>query len=366
MHDCELKALMDNHTSTFFIQADNIHKGGGRSLLNALIRSKWAEHACLLLDARMPLDFVSSRQVVKIVRPTIISRFIAQFWLWRNLLPTNILLCFGNLPPLFNVKSKVVVFVQNRYIIDDMPLKHFPFKVRVRLLIERIWFKTRCHSVNEFIVQTSSMQMALRKRLLALRPGMADGVLVRVLPFMDNVTDHISNFKPINDGFTKKSDFIYPASGEPHKNHQNLIDAFILLAEEGYFPSLVLTLDEMMFPETLRSVELAKDKFNLNICNMGFLPHQDLLQLYSSIRCLVYPSLYESFGIPLLEAKQAGLSIVASELDYVRDSINPDQSFDPNSAVSIARAIKRSLGLFDEPSTVLGPDEFLLKMCSPV
>jgi hypothetical protein len=67
----------------------------------------------------------------------------------------------------------------------------------------------------------------------------------------------------------------------------------------------------------------------------------------------------------LLEAKQAGLSIVAAELDYVRDSINPDQSFDPNSAVSIARAIKRSLGVIEEPAAVLNADEFLSKITSP-
>ena len=68
----------------------------------------------------------------------------------------------------------------------------------------------------------------------------------------------------------------------------------------------------------------------------------------------------------MLEAKQAGLFIVAAELDYVRDSINPDQSFDPNSAVSIARAIKRSLGIFEEPAVMLSADEFLSKITTPV
>jgi len=99
---------------------------------------------------------------------------------------------------------------------------------------------------------------------------------------------------------------------------------------------------------------------------MGFLPHQELLLLYSSTRYLIYPSLYESFGIPLLEAKQAGLYIVAAELDYVRDSVNPDQSFDPNSAVSIARAIKRSLGVSEGPPAVLNADEFLSKITSTI
>ena len=357
---------MGNKISTLFIQADNVHTGGGKSLLNALIQSKFAEHASLLLDARMSLDFVLPGQFVKVVSPSIFSRLIAQFWLWRNLRPTNVLLCFGNLPPLFNVKGQVVLFVQNRYVIDDVALGNFSFKISTRLFFERIWFNSRCHKVNEFIVQTLSMQILLKRRLLELRPELAGRAVVKVLPFIEKISNDGFTFAPTSNECVKKFDFIYPASGEVHKNHQNLIDAFIILAEEGYVPSLVLTLDGEKFPETLKSIELKKEKFKLNIHNMGFLPHHDLLELYPSIRCLVYPSLHESFGIPLLEAKQAGISIIAGELDYVRDSISPDQSFDPNSAVSIARAIKRYIGVSDKPVALLSADQFLLNISSSI
>lgn len=358
--------MKNSRHKNLFIYADNVHIGGGRSLLNAVIQSKFAGHANLLLDARMPLDYVCPNQALRIVSPTVWGRLIAQFWLWRNLIPSNILLCFGNLPPLFDVSGRVIVFVQNRYVIDNVPLKNFHFKVRIRLFFERLWFKSRCHKVNEFIVQTSSMQILLKRRLLDLRPELAYKIKVRILPFIDIISSGDSTFQRSSDEDPNKFDYIYPASGEVHKNHQNLIDAFIILAEQGYFPSLVLTLDEKKYPEILQMVNLAKDKFNVNIHNMGFLPHPELLRLYSSIRHLIYPSLYESFGIPLLEAKQAGLFIVAGELDYVRDSVNPDQTFDPSSAVSISRAIKRSLGIYDDLPAVLGADEFLSKITSPV
>jgi glycosyltransferase involved in cell wall biosynthesis len=291
---------------------------------------------------------------------------MAQFWLWKNLLPTSTLLCFGNLPPLFNVKGTVIVFIQNRYIIDDIKLKKLSFKIRLRLFFERIWFNGRCHKVNEFIVQTSSMKILLKKRLLELRPELANMVPIKVSPFIENISINGYTYTSSSNDHSKRFDYIYPASGEAHKNHKKLIDAFIILAEQGHFPSLVLTLDEKKFPEILQEVILEKEKFNLNIVNMGFLPHSELLRLYSSIRYLIYPSFFESFGIPLVEAQQAGLPIIAAELDYVRDSVNPDQSFDPNSSVSIARAIKRSLGLSDELATVLDADKFLLKISPPL
>ena len=47
---------------TLFIQADNVHQGGGKSLLNALINSTIAEQSFFLLDSRMPLDCISDRK----------------------------------------------------------------------------------------------------------------------------------------------------------------------------------------------------------------------------------------------------------------------------------------------------------------
>ena len=67
-----------------------------------------------------------------------------------------------------------------------------------------------------------------------------------------------------------------------------------------------------------------------------------MLKLYNNSQALVYPSKKESFGLPLIEAQKLGLSIVSSELDY-KDIIDPDQTFDPNSEMSIKRAIKKAL-----------------------
>jgi hypothetical protein len=64
-----------------------------------------------------------------------------------------------------------------------------------------------------------------------------------------------------------------------------------------------------------------------------------------------------------LEAKQIQLPIIASELDYVRDFVIPMETFDPNSSLSIARAIKRTLGIIDNPVNTLSADEFLSIIC---
>ena len=87
-----------------------------------------------------------------------------------------------------------------------------------------------------------------------------------------------------------------------------------------------------------------------------------MLKLYNNSQALVYPSKKESFGLPLIEAQKLGLSIVSSELDYVRDIIDPDQTFDPNSEMSIKRAIKRHLNISENKTKVLDPQSFLKKI----
>ena len=60
-----------------------------------------------------------------------------------------------------------------------------------------------------------------------------------------------------------------------------------------------------------------------------------------------------------MEAKFLKMPILAPELDYVRDIVDPDQVFDPNSAISISRAIKRFLKLPNKFDPALNANQFI-------
>ncbi len=161
------------------------------------------------------------------------------------------------------------------------------------------------------------------------------------------------------NGRKKEScEFLYVASGEPHKNHRRMIEAWRLLAEEGLFTSLRLTLDETRFSTLCREIEEMCQRHGLKVKNMGTLSHGDVLALYKDVDALIYPSTFESFGLPLIEARQEGLPVIAAELDYVRDVCSPVQTFDPTSPVSIARAVKRFLAVPEPALQLRSPQEF--------
>lgn len=345
-----------------FIHATNVHQGGGRSLLEALLRALDDKSEVVLsLDSRMSISMDMPRNVkIKRVQPSIVYRLDAERWLVHNVTQEDIVLCFGNLPPLFKLRGRVVVFMQNRYLIDDVTISGFPLKIRLRLAMERLWLFQAMANASEFIVQTPTMERLLKIKVQGRVP-------VRVFSFMAEPNGYERNDPQLEEQTENSYDFVYVASGEQHKNHRRLIEAWCLLAEEGLFPSLCLTLGEARFAELCKEIDAMRQRYGLNVMNIGELSHKGALALYMRASALIYPSTFESFGLPLVEARQAGLPVLASELDYVRDVIDPVQSFNPDSPVSIARAVKRYLGVVEKPikiANALSFLELLINTCS--
>ena len=324
----------------FFLHAPNVHQGGGKSLLVALLAAIPGKVKALVqLDSRMTLpENLSENLTLKFVDPSILKRFCAEWWLAQNAQQQDSILCFGNLPPIFRLRGHVLVFVQNRYLIEDVTLEGFSFMTRLRIRIERLWLSCRMANVDEFLVQTPSMKMRMEARTKGRIP-------VRILPFMQGYEGYVRRMQPLVIQKEKSFDFLYVASGEPHKNHRQLIEAWCLLAEDGIFPSLTLTLESVDSSALCLWIGQKSAQYMLQVENAGSLSHEQVKQLYNLAGALIYPSTFESFGLPLIEARQAGLPVLASELDFVRDVLDPEQTFNPESAVSIARAVKRFMGI---------------------
>lgn len=344
-----------------YIHATNVHQGGGKSLLSGVLAAlvDYLPAICQL-DSRMVLSDVMPKGVtIRKVPPTLLDRFRAELWLAHNAQPKDLVLCFGNLPPLFKLHSRTIVFLQNRYLIDRANLAAFPIHLRMRLAIERLWLSTRVLNAQQFVVQTPTMKNLLEQKT-------AGRVLVRTLPFCRETGGYIRNTPlPLAINENKTYDFIYVATGEPHKNHRILFESWCHLAKEGFFPSLCVTLDTRRFSSLCNELEMLRSQYKINVTNVGELPHQQVLSIYREASAVVFPSTFESFGLPLIEARQAGLPVVAAELDYVRDVLDPEQSFDPNSTVSIARAVKRHMG-WDEPAlSLLDASGFLGQIINP-
>lgn len=105
---------------------------------------------------------------------------------------------------------------------------------------------------------------------------------------------------------------IYPAMLSAHKNHALLLDALRLLHMRGQMVGLIFTGKTTDHEAVLREKvsELGLEDW---VDYRGFVSRCDLLRLISSAVALVYPSLYEGFGLPVVEAMALGVPTVISE-----------------------------------------------------
>ncbi|WP_322469896.1 glycosyltransferase [Hydrogenophaga sp. SNF1] len=333
---------------TLIVHAPNVHHGGGRTLLLSVLNAAAAQDSIALLDARLDTSSLPPDLVLERFRPTLLGRWNAERRVRRLSQPGDTVLCFGNLPPLFRNKGRVVVFLQNRYLFGQRDLRAFAWRDRWRIRLERYWFSQR--------LDTAAMQVYVQTASMADELLRETGVVARVFPFIPTDTPSTSDPGRVEP---PEFDFIYVASGEPHKNHRQLIDAWTLLGTQGAFPSLCLTLDPQKHTALLHHLQQAQERHGLRITNLGTVAPADMARCYQRSRALIYPSTLESFGLPLIEAAQRGLPILASEKDYVRDVVTPAESFDPNSPLSIARAVSRFLRQNQAPRPVLSGAAFL-------
>ena len=324
------------------IHAPNIHQGGGKALLLQLLRSAVMNSPYILLtDTRLRLDQVMDHVRVLYFPPTLHGRWSAEWSLSCLAKPGDLVLCMGNLPPLLPCAGQVVVFLQNRYLVEARSFSGMSLKVKLRITMERLWLRRRIRRDMKLVVQTPSMKGAAEVTL---------GVSARVLPFFTQ-TDQKRQSPP-----DRLAGFLYPATADKHKNHLNLLAAWKLLHESGVDAELHLTVDANQ--ELLETITRLQ-KAGVAIVNHGYLDPAQLSDLYGRCAALIFPSLFESFGLPLLEAQSAGLPVIASELDYVRDVVIPVETFDPQSPVSIVRAVRRFLGVPEQVVVPMLPADFL-------
>jgi glycosyltransferase involved in cell wall biosynthesis len=134
---------------------------------------------------------------------------------------------------------------------------------------------------------------------------------------------------------------------EPRKNLATLVRAFGLIAKDAAAPadlSLVLAGRAGWLHEDFLK-KVASSALRQRILFTGYVTDEELRALYSSCRAFVYPSLYEGFGLPPLEAMACGAPVVASRVGAHLEVLGEESAllFPPEDANSLADALGRLL-----------------------
>lgn len=335
--------------SDIVLYAPGIHVGGGLVLLRELVASSDGRIIRYYVDARLRGRLeIPAGVACQYIAPGLPGRVMGEWQVARSMKNGEKLLCFHGLPPLFRQRARTIVYVQNRNLLRAPSGPSGTLVTTIKGAAKRWLFRVLGRNASEYIVQTESMKQALASIT-------STASVIRVFPFFGIPSAFTESASSKDAG---SFDFVYVSDGEAHKNHQRLIDAWILLAEEGIRPSLCLTIPGR-YPRLVKFVESASQRYQLAVTNLGSLSHEDVLNIYDRASALIFPSLSESLGLPLIEARMNSLPIVAAELDYVRDICEPVETFDPYSSRSIARAVKRFMGPQEKPPAIKSGRELL-------
>ncbi len=109
------------------VHAPNVQQGGGKSLLLPLLQSVQKQASVTaLLDGRLEIsEELSGGMTIIRINPTLFGRLRGECTLHRLVRESDTVLCFGNLPPLFRIKGRTTVFLQNRTWSMDVVLRVF-------------------------------------------------------------------------------------------------------------------------------------------------------------------------------------------------------------------------------------------------
>jgi glycosyltransferase involved in cell wall biosynthesis len=131
---------------------------------------------------------------------------------------------------------------------------------------------------------------------------------------------------------------------EPRKNLRRLVRAFELLREEAAARDVTLVLTGPSgWDPSFRDILLQSDVAS-RVRFTGYVPLDHLPSLYHFASAVIYPSMYEGFGLPVLEAMCSSAMVLTSRVSSLPEVLGPDGIlFDPYDSADIARALLGAL-----------------------
>lgn len=316
------------------------HTSGGKVLLTVLINSiprSDLSNYWIVFDSRFDKNYIKS---INAGRITILEASESQRrkFYGKNQDRFKSIFCFGNVPPPITMKQRVLIYLQNDLLLSSKKTG-LDLKARLILRLKKNYIAYLSKKKYHWAVQTSMMKKKLMDSLAI------ENDKIGIYPFYEELSLEKKN--PSTD-----NSFLYVAGFGAHKNHEKLISAFNLAAHKNStFLTLKLTLPNNAFSYLLKT--LKNPSPNLRLVNLGILPKEQIIKNYRENQFCIYPSLKESFGLPLIEAAQMESFVIAADLPYVHEVIKPSLTFNPYSEKDIAKVILKAINLNSLPKSVI-------------
>ena len=293
---------------------------------------------CLCISKNsISIKFSLLRRILNRIRREITSSVLPGI-LKKN--DVSILFCPMTAPTYFEAGIPTVA------IVHDLQHLYYPSFFSKQELIHRNHFYEELKRKVDYVICVSSFTKKGVIEKLDISPDkvfvIPNCVHSRLdVPSQDMIKSVLRKF-----GLEEKKYCFYPANLWPHKNHKMLFVAFNMFTKRypNYNLHLVLTGEKI---ENSKILDDAVKQMGLGekIHFLGYLSEEELAVIWYGSHFLIFPSLFEGFGIPLVEAMMYGKPIVTSNVTSIPEVVGDAAVyFDPKKPDEIANAICEIMG----------------------
>jgi glycosyltransferase involved in cell wall biosynthesis len=241
------------------------------------------------------------------------------------------------LPPLTPVRSVVTIH-------DCIHLRfpqYIPHKLGYAYARASLWFATHRSSRIMTVSEASKRDILRYFRVPAAKIDVIHNAIDERfgrMPAEEEIARVRERYQ-LNDPFV-----LYAGNIKPHKNLERLIEAFHMLRRGDLeHVKLLIIGDEISKYATLRRA-VHRYKLHKHVRFFGFVPDETLAVLYRLASVFVFPSLYEGFGLPPLEAMASGTPVVTSNVSSLPEVVGDAALLvDPYEPEAIAQAMREVL-----------------------
>jgi len=201
------------------------------------------------------------------------------------------------------LKNRCAIFI------PDVTNFLFPQYHTLKVKISKIFYKRAIR--NAKAVLTNSLNS--KNDIISLFGDLNNKITITYLAASDEfkIIDNLAYLEKIRSIYNLPDKFIlFVGSIEPRKNLKGLIEAFSRIKEIISHKLVVVGGKGWLNSEIYKVIE--EKQLQNNIIFTGYVPDKDLVVIYNLADLFVYPSFYEGFGFPVLEAMSCGVPVISS------------------------------------------------------
>ncbi len=241
---------------------------------------------------------------------------------------------------------------QNIYTIHDL----VPLKLPQATLDNKVFYHrliAKCLAIGDHIVTVSD---ASRRDILEIFPTADPGKITNTyqsspipVEILDGSSQVDASFILHTFGLKEKGYYLFFGAVDPKKNIGRIVDGY--LSSQSDLPLVIVSSRDWGMSNETRMLGADGSVYGRNlgkrIVQLQYLPRVSLFRLIRSAKAVLFPSLYEGFGLPVLESMQLGTPTITSTTSSLPEVAgNAALLVDPYQTSAIATAIRR---LEDEP-----------------